>query len=72
MPTSTLVVLNPRAGASAKRFARLQRRLESVLGDVEVARTRAPRDAERIAREAVRAGVQRLVVAGETERSARS
>ncbi|MBW2230415.1 MAG: diacylglycerol kinase family lipid kinase [Deltaproteobacteria bacterium] len=64
MPVSTLIVLNPRAGASAARFARLQSRLQDVLGDVEVARTRGARDAERIAREAVRAGVERLVVAG--------
>jgi diacylglycerol kinase (ATP) len=64
VPASTLVVLNPRAGASSTRFARLQPRLRDVLGDFEVARTRGPRDAERIAREAVRAGAERLVVAG--------
>jgi YegS/Rv2252/BmrU family lipid kinase len=38
--------------------------LGRVLGPFEVERTRAPRDAERIAREGVRAGVERLIVAG--------
>jgi YegS/Rv2252/BmrU family lipid kinase len=39
-------------------------RLRAALGDLEVERTRGSRDAERIAREGVRAGVERLLVAG--------
>ena len=38
--------------------------LRDAIGDFEVEPTRGPRDAERIAREAVRAGVERLIVAG--------
>ena len=38
--------------------------MRSALGPVEVEMTRGPRDAERLAREGVRAGVERLVVAG--------
>lgn len=66
VPEATLVIVNPasRGGRTGRRFARLEPRLRDVLGTVEVERTRAPRDAVRIAREAVRAGVERLVVAG--------
>jgi diacylglycerol kinase family enzyme len=62
----TLVIVNPfsRDGATGRRFAGVERRLREVLGPLEVERTRAPRDAERLAREAVRAGVERLLVAG--------
>jgi YegS/Rv2252/BmrU family lipid kinase len=42
----------------------VERKLRAALGTFEVDRTRGPRDAERIAREAVRAGVERVVVAG--------
>jgi YegS/Rv2252/BmrU family lipid kinase len=38
--------------------------LRRSLGDFDVERTRGPRDAERIAREAVGAGVERIIVAG--------
>ena len=38
--------------------------LRAALGPVEVETTRGPRDAERIAREAVRAGIERIVIAG--------
>ncbi|HET6303326.1 MAG TPA: diacylglycerol kinase family protein [Myxococcota bacterium] len=66
MPVRTLVILNPRsrAGAGARLFARVEASLRDALGALEVERTRGPRDAERIAREGVRAGVERLVVAG--------
>lgn len=64
MPASTLLILNPRAGASAKRFTRIEQHLRARIPDLEVARTRGPRDAERIAREGVRAGAERIVVAG--------
>ncbi|HEY8152687.1 MAG TPA: diacylglycerol kinase family protein [Myxococcota bacterium] len=64
--TRTLVIVNPfsRDGATGRRFSGVERRLREALGPLEVERTRAPRDAERLAREAVRAGVERLIVAG--------
>jgi len=66
MTVRTLVVVNPRSrgGATERQFASLEPRLRDCLGDFEVEWTRAPRDAERIAREGVRAGVERIVVAG--------
>jgi YegS/Rv2252/BmrU family lipid kinase len=66
MPRRTLLILNPRSrnGATGRRADSLVRRLREALGPLEVERTRGPRDAERIAREAVRAGCDRLVVAG--------
>jgi YegS/Rv2252/BmrU family lipid kinase len=66
VPVRTLVILNPRArgGAGARLFAGVEASLRDALGALEVERTRGPRDAERIAREGVRAGVERLVVAG--------
>ncbi len=64
MPAANLVILNPAAGKGARFFRRLEGRIRASLGEVEFARTRAPLDARRIAREAVRAGVSRLVVAG--------
>ncbi len=66
MPERTLVVLNPRSrnGATARRWEALERKLRAALGPLEVERTSGRRDAERIAREAVRAGVDRIVIAG--------
>ena len=64
MPSQTLLILNPKAGRGAARFGRVERIVTEALGEVEVERTRAPRDASRIAREAVRAGVSRVVVGG--------
>jgi YegS/Rv2252/BmrU family lipid kinase len=66
MALRTLVVVNPasRGGAARRRFERLLPRVREVLGDCDVEWTRGPRDAERIAREGVRAGVGRVVVAG--------
>jgi YegS/Rv2252/BmrU family lipid kinase len=63
---STLVIVNPRArdGAAGRRFAGVERRLRAAIGPFEVAWTQGPRDAERLAREAVRSGVERLLVAG--------
>ncbi len=62
----TLVIVNPhsRSGATGRRWRRVEPRLRAALGPAEVEFTRAPRDAERIAREGVRAGIERLVVAG--------
>jgi YegS/Rv2252/BmrU family lipid kinase len=66
MSVRTLVVVNPRSrgGATRRQFASLEPRLRDCLGGFEVEWTRAPRDAERIAREGVRAGIERIVVAG--------
>ncbi len=66
VPERTLVVVNPRSrnGATGRRWAAVERKLRAALGPLEVERTAGRRDAERIAREAVRAGVDRLVVAG--------
>ncbi len=62
----TLVIVNPtsRNGATGRRWRRIESRLRDVLGPVEVEHTKAPRDAERLAREGVRAGVEQVVVAG--------
>ena len=66
MPAKTLVVINPQSGggATGRRWAEIEPRVRATLGELEVQRTLGRRDAERIARDAVRAGVQRLVVAG--------
>ena len=66
MALRTLVVVNPasRGGATRRQFERLLPRVREALGACDVEWTRGPRDAERIAREAVRAGVERIVVAG--------
>jgi YegS/Rv2252/BmrU family lipid kinase len=62
----TLVIVNPhsRGGATGRRWPALQSQVRSALGPIEVEMTRGPRDAERLAREGVRAGMERLVVAG--------
>jgi YegS/Rv2252/BmrU family lipid kinase len=62
----TLVIVNPHAagGAARKRWQRAEPRVREALGAVEIEHTRGPRDAERLAREGVRAGIDRLVVAG--------
>ncbi len=66
MPARTLVIANPRSRnrATSRRLASLEARLRSALGPLDIELTRAPRDAERIAREGVRAGVERVIVAG--------
>jgi len=66
MAPRTLVILNPmsRAGATARRWTSVERKLREVLGTIEVEQTRGPRDAERLAREGARAGFERIVVAG--------
>ena len=47
-------MVNPfsRNGATGRRWAEIERKLRDALGDLEVEQTRAPRDAERIVREA--------------------
>jgi YegS/Rv2252/BmrU family lipid kinase len=66
MPAGTLVIVNPQSngGATGRRWKRVEPLVRERLGALEVEHTRAPRDAERIAREAVRSGVDRLVIAG--------
>jgi diacylglycerol kinase (ATP) len=66
VPAQTLAIVNPasRNGATGRRWEAIEGRLREVVAGLEVERTRGPRDAERIAREAARAGVERLVVAG--------
>jgi diacylglycerol kinase (ATP) len=60
------VIVNPRSrnGATGRRWTALQAGLRGTLGPFDVEHTRAPRDAERIAREGVRAGIERVIVAG--------
>ena len=60
------MIVNPysRNGATGRRWRGVEARLRDALGDLEVEPTRGPRDATRIAREGVRAGVERVVVAG--------
>ncbi len=66
MALRTLIVVNPasRGGATRRQFERLLPRVREALGACDVEWTRGPRDGERIAREGVRAGVERVVVAG--------
>jgi YegS/Rv2252/BmrU family lipid kinase len=66
MARRTLLIVNPRSGGGAtdRRWKRASECLRAVFGAVEVEHTRAPRDAERLAREGVRAGIERIVVAG--------
>ena len=62
----TLLVVNPasRAGATERGFAATERMLREALGAYDLAWTKAPRDAVRIAREAATAGYERLLVGG--------
>ena len=62
----TLVIANPMSGAGAtgRRLAHLEPRIREALGPVALERTRGPRDAERLAREGVAAGIDRVVVVG--------
>ncbi len=66
MAVRTLVVVNPKSrnGVTGRRWPAFQARLREGLGDCEVEQTRGPRDAVRIAREAVRSGIERIVVVG--------
>jgi diacylglycerol kinase (ATP) len=51
-------------GATGRRWGDVEADLRRVLGELDVRYTGGPRDAERIARDAARAGVARLVVVG--------
>jgi diacylglycerol kinase (ATP) len=61
-----LAIVNPRSrgGATARQWPAVAAKLRSALGPIEVEATRGPRDAERIAREGVRAGIDLVIVAG--------
>ena len=61
-----LAIVNPRSagGATARRWPAVEAKLRDALGPLEVEFTRGPRDAERIAREGVRAGIELLIAAG--------
>jgi YegS/Rv2252/BmrU family lipid kinase len=60
------VIVNPasRAGATARTFPRIEPRVREALGPMETVWTKAPGDAGRLAEEAARGGVDRIVVAG--------
>jgi YegS/Rv2252/BmrU family lipid kinase len=66
VPAPILVIANPKSrnGATGRRLRAVEDALRAALGPLEIEATRGPRDAERVAREAVRAGVEKLVVAG--------
>jgi YegS/Rv2252/BmrU family lipid kinase len=66
VPIRTLVIVNPqsRGGATGRRWASIEGLLRDALGPLDVEHTRGPRDAERIAREGVRAGAELVVAAG--------
>jgi YegS/Rv2252/BmrU family lipid kinase len=62
----TLVILNPASagGATGRRARFLRERLEARFGPLEFETTCGPRDATRMASDACRSGVERLLVAG--------
>jgi YegS/Rv2252/BmrU family lipid kinase len=62
----TVVIANPRSrnGATGRRMDAVVAKLRATLGEVAIETTRGPRDAERIAREAVGRGALRVLVAG--------
>jgi diacylglycerol kinase (ATP) len=62
----TLVIVNPRSknGATGRRFKAVEAKLRNAIGPFEVEFTHGARDAARLAREGVRAGIERIVVAG--------
>jgi YegS/Rv2252/BmrU family lipid kinase len=66
VPGRILAIVNPcsRGGATGRRWPEIEARLREALGAIEVERTRGPRDAERLAREGVRAGVELVIAAG--------
>ena len=65
-PAEMLAIVNPSSGngATGRRWSSIERRLREAFGSIDVEHTRAPRDAERIARQAAQSGVARLIVAG--------
>lgn len=66
MGLRTLVIVNPKSrnGSTARRYPALEPRLRDAIGAFDVEWTKGRGDAERIAREAARAGIERILVAG--------
>lgn len=66
MPERTLLIVNPRSqgGRTGRRWPGLEQRLARILGPFDWEPTGGVRDAERIAAEAARAGMERIIVAG--------
>lgn len=66
MSRRTLVIVNPasRNGKTRRTFLALEPRLRAALGSLEIDWTKGSRDAERLAAEGARAGVERILVAG--------
>ena len=66
MKQETLVILNPASagGATGRCAHSLRERLEARFGALDFETTRGPRDATRIATDACRSGVERLLIAG--------
>jgi len=66
VPPRTLVIANPAsaAGRTLRRLPQLEPALRAAIGAYDLVWTAGPLDAERLAREAAAAGVDRLVVAG--------
>lgn len=62
----TIAVVNPKAasGRVMRQWSHYDRELRRALGEVEVRRTQGPGDGSRVVREAVREGVDRVVVVG--------
>lgn len=66
MSRRSLVIVNPASagGATRRRWPAVEAKLRAALGAVDVEFTRGRRDAERIAREGVRAGADLVVAVG--------
>ncbi len=66
MSARTLVIANPasRGGAARRNLARVHEALRDAVGPLDLVHTASRGDAERLAREGVRSGVERIVVAG--------
>jgi len=66
MRVRALAIVNPRSRnrIASRRLKSLEAKLRDALGPLDIEHTRAPRDAERIAREGVRSGVERIIVVG--------
>jgi diacylglycerol kinase (ATP) len=62
----TLAIVNPKSsrGRTAQRWAAVEGHARQLLGELDVRFTEGPGDAEDLAREGVRAGARRVIVAG--------
>ncbi|MDH4016282.1 MAG: YegS/Rv2252/BmrU family lipid kinase [Actinomycetota bacterium] len=66
MASPTVVIVNPESngGRTRKRWPSLAGRLRDAVGELEIVETDGPGGGERAAREAARAGAERIVVVG--------